>query len=45
MYIYIYIYRAFHNVHRDYKIYDWKTVGHVFTKPVEIEGTNQKLFY
>jgi hypothetical protein len=23
------------------KIYDTKTVGHVFTKPVQIEGTNQ----
>jgi hypothetical protein len=26
------------------KIYDRKTVGHVFTKPVQIEGTSQKLF-
>jgi hypothetical protein len=24
------------------KIYDTKTVGHVFTKPVQIEGTTQK---
>jgi hypothetical protein len=22
-----------------------KTVGHVFTKPVQIEGTTQKLFF
>ena len=36
---------AFHNVLRDYKkkyIYYRKTVGHVFTKPVQIEGTTQK---
>jgi hypothetical protein len=26
------------------KIYDRKTVGHVFTKPVQIEGTTQKIF-
>jgi len=26
------------------KIYYRKTVGHVFTKPVEIEGTTQKYF-
>jgi hypothetical protein len=26
------------------KIYDRKTVGHVFTKPVQIEGTTQKFF-
>jgi hypothetical protein len=26
------------------KIYDRKTVGHVFTKPVQIEGTTQKYF-
>jgi hypothetical protein len=25
-------------------IYYRKTVGHVFTKPVQIEGTNQKNF-
>jgi hypothetical protein len=29
----------------DYKIYDRKTVGHVFTKPVQIEGTNQYFFH
>ena len=27
------------------KIYYRKTVGHVFTKPVQIEGTTQKLFF
>jgi len=32
------------------KIYYWKTVGHVFTKPVQIEGTQfflspSKLFF
>ena len=27
------------------KIYYRKTVGHVFTKPVQIEGTTQQLFY
>jgi len=26
------------------EIYYRKTVGHVFTKPVQIEGTTQKLF-
>jgi hypothetical protein len=26
------------------KIYDRKTRGHVFTKPVQIEGTTQKFF-
>jgi hypothetical protein len=26
------------------KIYDRKTVGHVFTKPVQIEGKTQKTF-
>ena len=26
------------------KIYYRKTVGHVFTKPVQIEGTIQKVF-
>ena len=26
------------------KIYCRKTVGHVFTKPVQIEGTTQKFF-
>jgi hypothetical protein len=26
------------------KIYYRKTVGHVFTKPVQIEGTTQKFF-
>jgi hypothetical protein len=36
-------YRAFHNVLLDTKIYYRKTVRHilVFTKPVQIEGTNQ----
>jgi hypothetical protein len=34
-------YRAFHYVLRDYKNYDRKTVGHVFTKPVQTEGTTQ----
>jgi len=37
-------YRAFHNVLQDYKILYRKTVGHVFTKPAQIEGTTQKLF-
>ena len=27
------------------KIYYRKTVGHVFTKPVQIEGTTQKFFF
>jgi hypothetical protein len=27
------------------KNYDRKTVGHVFTEPVQIEGTTQKLFH
>jgi len=27
------------------KIYYRKTAGHVFTKPVQIEGTNQKSFF
>jgi len=27
------------------KIYYRKTVGHVFTKPVQIEGTTQKIFF
>jgi hypothetical protein len=27
------------------KIYDRKTVGHVFTKPVQIEGTTQNFFF
>jgi hypothetical protein len=26
------------------KIYDRKTIGHVFTKPVQIEGTTKKYF-
>ena len=35
-------YRAFHNVIRDLKKnYYRKTVGHVFTKPVQIEGTQK----
>jgi len=39
------IYRAFHSVLRDdKKIYYRKTVGHVFTKPVQIEGTTQNFF-
>ena len=45
------IYRAFHNVSHTRcfimysgttKIYYRKTVGHVFTKPVQIEGTTEK---
>ena len=36
------MYRSFHNVLRDSKIYYRKTVGRVFTKPVQIEGTTQK---
>ena len=36
------LYRVFHNVLRDYKKIDYrKTVGHIFTKPVQIEGTTQ----
>ena len=35
------IYRAFHNALRITKIYYRKTVGHVLTKPVQIEGTTQ----
>ena len=27
------------------KIYYRKTVGHIFTKPVQIEGTTQKMFF
>ena len=27
------------------KIYYRKTVGHVFTKPVQIEGTTQKIYF
>ena len=27
------------------KIYYRKTVGHVFTKPVQIEGTTQNFFF
>jgi len=27
------------------KMYFRKTVGHVFTKPVQIEGTTQKSFF
>jgi hypothetical protein len=34
-------YRAFHNVLRNYKIYYRETIGNVFTKPVQIEGTTQ----
>jgi len=37
-------YRAFHNVLGITKIDYRKTVGHVFTKPVQIEGTTQKIF-
>jgi hypothetical protein len=32
---------AFHNVLGDKKNYYRKTGGHVFTKPVQIEGTTQ----
>jgi len=36
---------VFHNVLWDYKKkYYRKTVGHVFTKPVQIEGTSPKFF-
>jgi hypothetical protein len=38
------LHRVFHNLLRDYKIYYRKTIGHVFTKPVQIEGTTQKIF-
>jgi len=34
-------YRAFRNVLRDYKNLRRKSVGYVFTKPVQIEGTNK----
>jgi len=27
------------------KVYYRKTVGHIFTKPVQIEGTTQKIFF
>jgi hypothetical protein len=27
------------------KIYERETTGHIFTKPVQIEGTTQKLFF
>jgi hypothetical protein len=27
------------------KIYDRKTAGHIFTKPVQIEGTTQNFFF
>ena len=44
------IYRVFHNVLPITKIYYTKTVVHVITKPVQIEGTTQqfspsKLFF
>ena len=39
------MYRAFYNVISDYNIYYRKIVGHVVTKPVQIEGTTQKLFF
>jgi hypothetical protein len=32
-------------MHSGTKIYYRKTVGHVFTKPVQIEGTTQKFFF
>jgi hypothetical protein len=41
-------YRAFHNVRQDYKKkkkYYRKTVGHVFTKLVQVEGTTQNFFF
>jgi hypothetical protein len=39
------LYRAFNNVLQDYKFCDRKTVGHIFTKPVQIEGTTQIFFF
>jgi len=40
------LYRAFHYVLRDYKkFYYRKTVGHVFTKPIQVEGTTKKLSF
>jgi len=38
------IYRLFHDVLRITKNYYRKTVGHVITKPVQIEGTTKKFF-
>ena len=38
------IYSAFHNVLRITKICYRKTVKHVLTKPVQIEGTTQNIF-
>ena len=38
------LYRAFHNVLRDYKSFYRKTVGHVLTEPVQIEGKTQNFF-
>ena len=37
----IYTHRTFHNALRDYKIYFKKSVADVFTKPLQIEGTNE----
>jgi hypothetical protein len=43
--LYIFLYTGRFKMHsRITKIYDKKTVGHVFTKPVQIEGTTQKSF-
>ena len=46
IYIYIYIYtRRFIMYSRITKIYYRKTVGHIFTKPVQVEGTTQNFFF
>jgi len=43
IYIYIYIYIGLFIMYSGIrKNYYWKTVGHVCTKPVQIEGTTQK---
>jgi hypothetical protein len=39
------LYRAFHNVLWDYKNLLRETVGHVFTKPVQIEGITQNFLF
>jgi len=45
IYIYIYIYTGHFIMYSGItKIYYRKTVGHVFTKPVQIEGITQKCF-
>jgi len=40
----IQLYRAFHNVLRDYKNYYTESIGHVFTKPVQLDRITQKYF-